>query len=265
MTKVALCVPINGPPSWLFFDSMMQWQAWHCANHPDVTVTQVRPPRPLPVDVARNYLARKVLVMGDYDYLWFIDQDCAFLPRTLERLMSWHKPVVGCLTMIRSTECALPMAFMEANGIGKERRVAAAEVYEYIAAHYDCETNAPQILDPVPDNSLLEVQVTGCHNLLIEPWVLYKLREPWFQGNPGQEDWYFCTKAASMDIPVYVDLSVLAGHGAGADRSIGAFDFMAGFRFQSEVEAAKEKEKHGTGSMLPGIVSSDTDLHESRG
>jgi hypothetical protein len=261
MTKVALCVPINGPPSWSFFDSMMQWQAWHYANHPDITVTQIRPPRPLPVDVARNYLARQVLQRSDYDYLWFVDQDCAFLPRTLERLMSWRRSVVGVLTMIRGTECALPMAFMEANGIGKERRIACAEVYEYLAKNYNCETNAPQLLDPVPENSLLEVQVTGCHNLLIEPWVLYKMREPWFQGNPGQEDWHFCTKAQGIDIPIYVDLSVLAGHGAGADRSIGAFDFMAGYRYQGELEAAKEKEKHG--AMLPGVVSLDTQLHES--
>ncbi len=261
--RVALCIPTCGPPSWLLFDSFGNWQAYHYQTHPEIAVTVIRPPRPLPVDMARNYLARQVMNRGsEFDYLWFVDQDCAFLPRTLERLMSWHKPIVGVLTMIRGTECALPMAFMEGNGIGRERRIAAAEVYEYLAKNYDCETNAPQILDPIPEQSLLEVQVTGCHNLLIEPWVLYKTREPWFSGNPGAEDWYFCEKAREHGIPIYVDMSVLAGHGAGADRSIGAFDFMAGYRFQGELEAAKEKEKHGE-SVLPGVVSLDTQLHES--
>ena len=63
------------------------------------------------------------------------------------------------------------MAFMEP-GQGREHRIALQEAYDYVGKHYDVETNDPQLLDPAPEGSLLQVEITGCHCLLIEPWVL---------------------------------------------------------------------------------------------
>jgi len=89
---------------------------------------------------------------------------------------------------------------------------------------------------------LLLTGFTGCHCLLIKREVVAQMESPWFQGfGPGGEDQYFCEKAAALGIPTHVDLSVLVGH-ASTDRIIGAFDFMAGYRFLDAVERLEQVE-----------------------
>ena len=129
-----------------------------------------------------------------------------------------------------------PMALMGQREDGAYQ-IQASEVYEFIGQHHDYRSNRPQLLAVPPPGSLLETGFTGCHCLLIRRDVLEAMESPWFQGyNPGGEDQYFCEKAKSdLDIKTYVDMSVLAGH-ATTDRIIGAFDFMAGFRYMRDLE-----------------------------
>lgn len=238
MTKIAVCTPTCGPCSWHYHDSMCAWQAWHYQNRPDVEVIRLRPGRVLPIDVGRNLLV-ELMLKTDATHLWFVDQDAAFLPRTLDRLMSWDLPIIAATAMMRMPEVCYPMALKGQREDGAYR-VSAPEVYSYIGQHYDYESNQPQILDPAPAGSLLEVRFTGCHCLLIRRDVLESMESPWFQGfNPGGEDQYFCEKALDdLDIKTYVDMSVLVGH-ATTDRIIGAFDFMSGYRFVAELEEHK--------------------------
>jgi hypothetical protein len=193
----------------------------------------------LPIDVARNLLV-EMFLQTDADYMWFLDQDAAFLPQTLERLMSWDLPIVGALEMMRMPEQCYPMALKEQRADGTFR-VQASEVYGFIGQHYDYVSNQPQILNPAPPGCLLETRWTGCHCLLIHRDVLEQMEPPWFQGyDPGGEDQYFCEKAHDdLGFTTYVDMSVLAGH-ASTDRIIGAFDFMAHFWFMAELEKHKE-------------------------
>ena len=240
--KVIQATPRCGPPSWHYHDSMIKWLMYHGATHPEIAIATIHPERFLPIDVARNLLVEQFL-RTDGDYLWFVDQDAAFLPRTLDRLMSRRLPIVSALEMMRLEGPCWPMALKGPPDpdTGKHR-IQGAEVYAWIAQHMDAMTNAPQMLDEPPQDSLLETTFTGCHCLLIRRDVLAEMEQPWFQGyNPGGEDQYFCQKAGAMGIPTYVDLSVLVGHAA-TDRIIGAFDFMAAQWFVSNKEAAEEQE-----------------------
>jgi hypothetical protein len=224
--SIALCIPTLGPPTWALFDSFGQWQSYHYATHPDLPVTVIRPPRPLPVDVARSYLVQQVLE-GDYSHLWFTDQDAAYTPNTLERLMAWDVDIVGALCMMREPEACRPMVFTEPREPGSEfYRIPINEIYQYLKAHADITTNAPQAIDPIPEGSLFPCTFTGCHCLLIKRAVLEALEAPWFSGKPGQEDRYFCFKAGQAGFQVHVDFSTIVGHVV-SERCIGAFDCIA--------------------------------------
>lgn len=230
MTKIALCIPTLGPPSWRLFDSFGQWQARHYLIHPHVSVDVIRPPRELTIDVARNVLAQDVL-KGDYDWAWFTDQDAAYLPETLDRLMAWGEDVVGALCMIRGSNEVAPMVYAGRNPEDTSWRVPIDAVYNFLKMHADCRTNEPQLINPIPGDSLLEVNFTGCHCLLVRRCVLEKMQPPWFSGMPGTEDRYFHLKAALLGYQPYVDMSTFVGHAVGS-KLIGVRDFLANYVFE---------------------------------
>ena len=239
--KVAVCTPRCGPPSWHYHDSMVRWQIHHYMLHPDIGTIHMHPSRVLPIDTARNMLVAQFL-KSDAEWMWCVDQDAAWLAGTLDRLMGRDLPIVTALEMMRLPQCALPMALEDREEQGKYR-VQTSEIYRFIGEHYDYTSNEPQMLgEPVPHDSLLLTGFTGCHCLLIKREVVAQMESPWFQGfGPGGEDQYFCEKAAALGIPTHVDLSVLVGH-ASTDRIIGAFDFMAGYRFLDAVERLEQVE-----------------------
>jgi len=233
--SVALCIPTLGPPTWALFDSFGQWQSYHYQQHPDIAVTVIRPPRSLPIALARTYLAREVL-RGGYDYLWFTDQDASYLPQTLDRLMAWNVPIVGALCLIRAPAWCTPMVFRGQKTPGSDfYKIPVDEVYNYLRMYADVEQNGPQIIEPVPEGSLFECDFTGCHCLLIKREVLETMTSPWFAGDPGQEDRYFCLEAKKAGFPVYVDFSTFVGHATGV-RLLGVYDFMAHYLYQSLLE-----------------------------
>ena len=242
--KIAVGTPRCGPPSWHYHDNMMDWAIRTSKAHPEIDLAFLRLARALPIDVARNLLV-ELFLKTDAGHLWFVDQDAAFLPGTLDRLLSRRLPIVGALEMMRLPGCCYPMALKGEKTEGGYV-VQAPAVYSWIAQHMDATTNEPQMLDAAPLDSLLEVGFTGCHCLLIRRDVLEAMESPWFQGyNPGGEDQYFCEKAFALGIPTYVDMSVLVGHAA-TDRIIGAFDFMAGHRFLSEKKYLTEADDLAT-------------------
>ena len=237
--KIALCIPTVGPPTWQLFDSFGIWQSYHQAHHPEVRVDIIRPPRPLPIDVARNYLAERVLE-GDYSHLWFTDQDAVYRPQTLDRLMAWDVPIAGALCFVRASTFCPPMVFKGEKGDQPGAwHIMVDEVYEYARTHMDTRTNEPQLVDPIPEGSLVDVDITGCHCLLIQREVLDAMEPPWFSGRPGQEDMFFCRKAAGLGYPVRVDFSTLAGHATGA-RIIGVYEYLAHYVYQGLLEDAYE-------------------------
>lgn len=244
--SIALCTPICGPPKWGYFDSVVKWQAFHYDQHPDVPVTIIRPQRSAPAAMARNTLVERFL-QTNCDYMWLVDDDATFLPGTLDRLMSWDVDIVGALCMMRKKACVLPSAFRGKADDGSDAyRVATQDIFRFIGEHYDYESNRPQILDPAPADSLYPVDFTGCHCLLVKREVMETMEPPWFAGRLGLEDRHFCLSAAAHGFGVYVDLSVLAGHTT--ERCLGAFDFMAGYWFTSQLEEKRNAERKAKGN-----------------
>lgn len=252
--SVALCTPICGPPTWDYLDSIVQWQARHYLEHPDISVKVIRPKRSAPVAMARNTLAEKFLA-SDCDYMWLVDDDAKYPVGTLDRLMSWNVDMIGALCMMRRDECVLPSAF---RGLveGDIYRLVAADVYAFIGEHYNYESNDPQILDVPPEGSLYSVDFTGCHCLLVKRAVVEKMEPPWFAGRLGLEDKYFCLRAKEHGFGVYVDLSVFVGHSI--ERCVGAFDFMSGYWFMAQLEEKRNAERdNGNGRSESVAVLQD--------
>jgi len=246
MPKVAICTPTLGSPTWTYCDSMVKAQAHTFVNSPGISVSVRRPPRTLAIHAARQWLAEWVMGEG-HDYLWFIDQDAAWAPGTLERLLSRGVPVVAGLTMVRTNESPHPMMYRDRQFKSDEPLLdaysaCAPEMFQWIGDHYDCETNEPQLLPEPPRDSLFSVEFTGCHCMLIDRRVFETVPKPWFYGSPGTEDKWFCLRCQEYGVGVYVDLSVLVGHTA-KEKTVGALDFVAHSFFRSNLEAFKKAEE----------------------
>lgn len=241
MTQVAIGIPTCGPPTWGLLDSLVAFQTYHFQTDWNTSLRIIRPPRPLPIAMARQHVARYFIANTHADYLWWIDQDCFFLPETLQRLMAWNEAIVGALCMIRSSDFTKPMVMRDAMGDdGHMCRVR--DVYPFAAKYLDCETNEPQIVNPIPDEALFAVDYTGCHCLLTRREVYQDMTPPYFSDIPGREDRYFMLKAKDeCGYQPHVDFSTVVGHGAGAERSIGILDFMAHYRYVNDIEEAKYK------------------------
>jgi hypothetical protein len=114
-------------------------------------------------------------------------------------------------------------------------RVPTETVAQFLNEHADITTNDPQTVTPIPVDSLLEVDFTGCHCVLIRRDVLAAMEPPWFSGHPGQEDKYFYLKAKEAGWTTYIDLSTLVGHVTDS-RIIGAYEFMAHLLYENMLE-----------------------------
>jgi len=180
------------------------------------------------------------VLAGDYSHLWFTDQDACYLPNTLDRLLAWDVDIASALCFIRAETFCPPMAFKgEKPDQPGAYFILIDEVYNYLREHANVETNAPQCIEPVPEGRLWDVDICGCHCLLVKRDVLEAMEPPWFSGRPGQEDMFFCRKAKELGYQVRVDFSTLAGHATGA-RIIGAYEYMAHYLYQGLLEDAYE-------------------------
>jgi hypothetical protein len=223
-----MCTPVCGPNTLSFYDSVLDIQTYYFNSEIDVDI--IRTPRPFAADVARNGLVQHVL-RGDYDYLWFVDQDAKLNPRTLERLLRWNKDIIGAFCVMQG-DWTLPALFNGARGDGRHN-IVTGEAAEYLNEYADITSNEPQILDN--DEGLVELDFTGCHCLLIKREVLETIPHPWFADILGKEDKFFCLKAKKYGYKVFVDMSVIAGHIA-RDYSMGVKMFMADLLLRSEIE-----------------------------
>lgn len=155
---------------------------------------------------ARNQLCQLVLDEG-YDYLWFMDDDHAFPPQILTKLLAHQKPLVTpvCLT-----------------------RVYPFNPVQYVAGENGSKT-LPLPLSRIATDGLVEIEAGGCAGMLIRRDVIEQTREqwvnvpnlaevaekkpvPWFEYSDQSEDVLFCGKAKAAGFSIYTDLSVRLGH-----------------------------------------------------
>ncbi len=218
---VVIGTPALGSPTWAFFESILGLKA-------SEGFTFVRR-GPLAVDVARNELVQAFLAMPEtFTHMLLVDSDAMLHPQTLERLLSWDLPVVGALAFTRSGPCYPTVYRGENPETPGQFQVRMDEVHEWINRHRELMTSKPVVLDPRPPDSLIEVDRTGCHCVLIRRDVLQAIPEPWFVAavmKRNREDFYFFEQAQKAGYRVYVDLSCMTSHLYG-DRPLAAMDHM---------------------------------------
>lgn len=130
---------------------------------------------------ARNKACAEV----DGDWVWFIDDDHAFHPDILTRLLNRNVDIVTPLCL-RRQQPFLPVPCVEENFM---------DVTRY------------------GRDELVEVQHAGSSGMLIRRRVLEAVEAPWFElGNGVSEDVMFCRKAKEAGFQIHVDMGVRLGH-----------------------------------------------------
>lgn len=227
MKKVVLWVPTSGkrPESWLCVDSYLQM------NVPAGYEMQWRRSGPGNVRAIWNKVVKDFLD-SDADYLWSVHDDVLCHLDTLTRLLSWDKPLVGALIFHRQSP-ALPHIWSEITpGSGYAMRIE--DTYRwFVPNHLHDITFGPHIINPRPDDALVEINFTSTSCTLIHRSVLEAMREDvkdeWFAMDDdvtgGGEDRNFFEHARKAGFIGYVDRSCIAGHIIG-DVPTSAGDFV---------------------------------------
>lgn len=135
----------------------------------------------------RNGAVEQFLSLPALDWLWFIDDDHAFSPDILMRLLTTQKQIVTPLCL-RRTQPFLPVPCVE-------------EEFMDLSRYDDSPTD------------VVEVQHAGSSGMLIRREVLEAVEAPWFElGNGISEDVNFCIKAREAGFDIHVDLGTKLGH-----------------------------------------------------
>lgn len=141
---------------------------------------------------ARNDLAQMTLD-SDAKWLWFMDDDHAFHPGILNRLLLANVPLVTPMCLTRT----FPF-----NSVSYTRLSQFDEGGRYI----------PVPLSDQPTDGLVELEAGGCAGMLIRREVLEAVEPPWFEYADRSEDVIFCEKAKAAGYRLYGDLGARLGH-----------------------------------------------------
>lgn len=137
----------------------------------------------------RNELVRWMLKAGD-EWMLFLDDDQAFAPDLLTRLLSHEKDIVAALCLRRDEPYA-PFCFSE---ILEDDRFQPIDLRKHAV------------------DELVKVKAVGTGAMLIRSRVFEDMSEPWFRTEETSEDMLFCLDAEMSGFDVYCDLGARLGH-----------------------------------------------------
>ena len=168
-------------------------------------------------DVAANRNRACEQLSGEW--VWFIDDDHAFHPDILSRLLVRDVPIVQPLCLRRGGNF-LPVACKDDDHLN--------------------------LADFAPDE-LVEVQHCGSSGMLVRREVIDAIEPPWFELRNGiSEDVVFCEKARAAGFSIHVDLAARLGHVTTAvvwptfrdEGWMTGFQFADGFEVAADITAA---------------------------
>lgn len=139
---------------------------------------------------ARNTLCEMVLETEDVMYLWFMDDDHAFPPNMLTKLLAHNEALVSPICLTRVYPFA-PVQYVEK--IGEN---------QYLPIKFS-EADA---------KGLVKLEAGGAAGMLIRRDVIEKIEPPWFEYTDRSEDIIFCEKAKEAGFTLYADLDCRLGH-----------------------------------------------------
>jgi len=140
---------------------------------------------------ARNSLCRLVLEDKDAEYLWFMDDDHAFPPSMLKKLLAHQKSLVTPICLTRTHPFTPVQYTQKLDG-----------EFQYL----------PIPLSESATEGLVEIEAGGCAGMLIHRDVIEAVGSPWFEYTDRSEDIVFCEKAKAAGFTLNADLSVRLGH-----------------------------------------------------
>lgn len=221
MTEIILWIPTGNvrPESWLQVEGYMNQRI------PEGYSLKLKRSKPSRDTMATwNGVVREFL-NGDAEWLWSVHDDIVVHPYTLERLLSWDKKLIGSLLFHRKYP-ALPHIWIE----GKDELQQVEATKKWFMAHQDYIVTGPAVMNPKPEDALVEASWSSTSCVLIHRSVLEDIGDKWFefQGEGERaygEDMRFYKLAKEAGHQLYIDRSVIAGHLFGIQPT-GAMDFM---------------------------------------
>lgn len=188
---------------------------------------------------ARNTLAQLCLDEG-YDYLWFMDDDHAFPPNMLVKLLAHEKKLVTPICLTRQPPFP-PVQYTE--------RLEDGTGY------------LPVPFSATDTEGLVELEAGGCAGMLIHRDVLASIEAPWFEYGDVSEDLLFCQRAKEAGFEIWCDLTCRLGHITTATVYPAVIDgeWVTGLTIGKDLtltvhtaeQMLKEQEKEAVGSGKP--------------
>lgn len=194
-------------------------------------------PRRMQIDNMRNFCA-KAAIEGNFDYLWFIDDDVLVREDALTHLLALKTDVAAGITLIRGYPFH-PMLFSFKPG----RATPYLDEYQKVAAK---------------DGSIRKnLGAVGFSCCLIKVSVLEQVEAPWFLTGPGfTEDVFFCQRAAHFkkDLSIAATLHVQTEHILGS-QVISPATRKAQLRYHEILNPnIKEQMKNANGIIVQGAA-----------
>jgi hypothetical protein len=221
-------IPTSGAyPPWSVFESYANLEL------PEGATRTFRRTTPGNVNVIWNDFIKKFL-QSDSDWVFSTHHDVNYVPGTLKRLLSWDKPLVNALCFMRHSP-VLPMVWKDFDGVEGHYAMRVNDTREWFYEHREFIKFGPQVMEPRPDNALVEAGFTSTGCTLIHRSVLEKMRdevcgEKWFELDNeiagGGEDRRFFEYARRVGFDCLIDRSCIVAHVIG-DIPTGVADFIA--------------------------------------
>lgn len=153
-----------------------------------------------PVDFARNWAVKRFLgatAYKDMEWMLFLDIDMTFPKDTIDLLF----------------QAAEETGAKVISGTYFKRNFNA----ETVGWKYGANNN---IVEPVLDGTVQEVEIIGMGCALIHRSVLEKIGYPWFRYGSlhenleciATEDIQFCTRCKDLNIPIMIHTGIICGH-----------------------------------------------------
>jgi len=165
-----------------------------------------------------NNKIKEFLASGN-DWLLSAHSDVVFAPESLLRLLSWDKPLISGLIFMRQSP---PVPHIWNAYDGQEERMVQRinDTRDFFYARPEWIKFGPFVIDPRPDDALVEVDFTSTSFTLMHRDVLETMRpyvaDLWFEMDDelkgGGEDRRFFQNAKMAGFPAYVDRSCVVGH-----------------------------------------------------
>ena len=224
--KITQWVPSNEPPRWPCVNSWMEARLTQNLPKGCEEIGFIRSLSETDEKLRPWNEAVEKFLESDSEWLFSTHNDVIFDPQTLTRLLSWDKLLISALVFMRQSPVIPHVWKSYEDDSAFINRID--DTRDWFFDHLQYIKFGQFVMDPKPDDALVEVGFTSTACTLIHRSILEKMGSPWFTMDSyrgGGEDRRFYQKARELGFKGYVDRSCVAGHLVG-DVATSSIDFM---------------------------------------